>query len=110
VTTRRVARAVVALAIPIAILLVAAAGYAQPGEGFVVTMDAPEERHTEYPFRCMRKDYAFANGRVFVQDDGLFWAGLDDSFRGYSGKSKGDPEEAAHEFCRKVLQRIRDGR
>lgn len=107
-TVGRAVRVAVALTIPVTLTLAVPAVPAFSEEGFAVAMGDPEEGNTEYPFKCMRGDYAFANGRVFVRGEGeLFWAGLDDSFKGYSGRSEGDHEEIAEEFCRRVLQRKR---
>jgi hypothetical protein len=104
----RVAKAILGLALPAGLML------ATPtiGQDFTVAMGEPAELEGEsgLPFQCMVGDHAYASGRIFFKSDGeLFLVGLDDGFKGYSTRDDRPYDEAAQDFCRRVLQRKRGG-
>jgi len=109
VRARRVAKAAFGLALPIVLALAAPV----IGQDFSVAMGDPEGTRgkTEYPFKCLLGGHVFANARVFVKDGGeLLLIGLDDGFKGYSTRDDRPYDEAAQDFCSRVLQRKRGGR
>jgi len=112
VTLGRAAVAVLGATFPVAVALVMAGTPIHAGQEFSVDMGEPEGigGKTEYPFKCLLGEHVFANARVFVKDGGeLFLVGLDDGFKGYSTRDDRPYDEAAQDFCNRVLQRKRGG-